>query len=210
MGQTLTGIGQPLLSPMALGSRLRQMSDALLDELLTHAFAIDEGERLVIPEPFVKQVLSAAGLSTPTGAIAIDASALLAVAARLRSPLVLKAFGPGIVHKSDVGAVRLGLDHDALPAAAEAMTADLARHGLSSFSFYVEEQADAGFELIVGATTNEFGTAIVVGAGGTLTELLDDVSLGLAPIDHARALEMLHGFRGRAARRPPRSTGGRS
>ena len=171
------------------------MSDAPLDDLLTHAFPIDEGERFVIPEPFVKQMLSASGVTTPSGAIAIDASELLAVAARLRAPLVLKAFGPGIVHKSDVGAVQLGLEHDALPAAAAAMTADLADHGVSAFSFYVEEQADPGIELIIGATTSEFGTAIVTGAGGTLTELLDDVALALAPIDHAGALAMLRGFR---------------
>ncbi|MEO8695022.1 MAG: acetate--CoA ligase family protein [Acidimicrobiales bacterium] len=171
------------------------MAEGLLDDLLAHAFAIDEGERLVIPEPFVKQMLRAAGVTVPAGAIAADAAALVAVAARLRAPLVLKAFGAGIVHKSDVGAVRLGLDHAALPSAAAAMTADLAHHGLSHPSFYVEEQADAGLELIIGATTNEFGTAVVVGAGGTLTELLDDEALGLAPIDHAQALEMLRDFR---------------
>jgi acyl-CoA synthetase (NDP forming) len=171
------------------------MTDGLPDDLLAHAFAIDEGERLVIPEPFVKQLLRGAGVTVPPGAIAADRASLVAAAAGLRAPLVLKAFGAGIVHKSDVGAVRLGLDHAALPAAAAAMTADLAQHGLSQPSFYVEEQAEAGLELIIGATTNEFGTAVVVGAGGTLTELLDDVALGLAPIDHARALEMLHGFR---------------
>ena len=171
------------------------MAEGLLDDLLLHAFAIDEGERLVVPEPFVKRMLRRAGVPIPAGAIALDAGALAKIAADLRAPLVLKAFGPGIVHKSDVGAVRLGLDHDALPSAAAGMAADLARHGLPSPSFYVEEQVEAGLELIIGATTNEFGTAIVVGAGGTLTELLDDVALGLAPIDHTRALEMLHGFR---------------
>ena len=171
------------------------MAEGLPDDILFHAFPIDEGERLVVPEPFVKQMLRGAGVPIPSGAIALDAGALAKVAADLRAPLVLKAFGPGIVHKSDVGAVRLCLDHDALPSAAAAMAADLARHGLPSPSFYVEEQAEAGLELIIGATTNEFGTAVVVGAGGTLTELLDDVALGLAPIDHARALEMLRSFR---------------
>ena len=171
------------------------MAQGLLDDYLPHAFSIDGGERLVLPEPYVKQLLRAAGVPIPAGVIATDARTLAAAAAHLRAPLVLKAFGSGIVHKSDVGAVRLGLDHDALPAAATAMIAELARHGLSSPSFYVEEQAEAGLELIIGATTNEFGTAVVVGGGGTLTELLDDVALGLAPIDHASALEMLRGFR---------------
>ena len=171
------------------------MADGLLDEILVHAFSIDEGDRLVIPEPFVKQVLRTAGVTTPAGAIASDAGALGAAAASLRAPLVLKAFGPGIVHKSDVGAVRLGLQHEDLASAAAEMATELARHGLRSPSFYVEEQAEAGLELIIGATTNEFGTAVVVGAGGTLTELLDDVALGLAPIDHAGALELLRGFR---------------
>ncbi|HUP73273.1 MAG TPA: acetate--CoA ligase family protein [Acidimicrobiales bacterium] len=171
------------------------MPEGPLDEFLPHAFAIDDGDRFVIPEPYVKQLLSAAGVTVPSGAIALDSDTLVDVAARLRAPLVLKAFGPGIVHKSDVGAVVLGLDHAALPAAAATMVDDLARNGLSSPSFYVEEQAEAGLELIIGATANEFGTAVVIGAGGTLTELLDDVALGLAPIDHTRALDMLRGFR---------------
>src|SRR3954452_3409333 len=112
------------------------MADGLLDEILDHAFSIDEGDGLVIPEPFVKQVLRTAGVTTPAGAIASDAGALGAAASSLRAPLVLKAFGPGIVHKSDVGAVRLGLQHEDLASAASEMATELARHGLRSPSFY--------------------------------------------------------------------------
>jgi acyl-CoA synthetase (NDP forming) len=173
------------------------MPDALLDDLLVHAFPLDD-DRLVVPEPFVKQALQAAGLTVPKGAVARDVTAVVAAAHELRAPLVLKGFGNGIVHKSDVGAVQLGLDHDGLPAAATTMAAELERNGITGPSFYVEEQAPPGLELIVGATTNEFGTAVVVGAGGTLTELLDDVALGLAPLDDARAVELLRSFRASA------------
>ena len=169
-----------------------------LDDLLQHAFPLDDGERLVVPEPSVKQLISSAGVVVPQGVVARDAAEAVALAAPLRAPLVLKAFGPGIVHKSDLGAVRLGLAHGDLPAAIAAMAAELAGHGVTAPSFYVEEQAAPGLELIVGATTNEFGTAVVVGAGGTLTELLDDVALGLAPLDDAHAHEMLRGFRASA------------
>jgi acyl-CoA synthetase (NDP forming) len=173
------------------------MSDTLIDDLLVHAFPLDD-DRLVVPEPFVKQALRAAGVTVPNGAIASEIDAVPGAAANLQAPLVLKAFGPGIVHKSDLGAVRLGLDHDSVRDAATAMAAELAGHGVTAASFYVEEQAAPGLELILGATTNEFGTAVVIGAGGTLTELLDDVALGLAPLDEPRAHEMLRGFRASA------------
>jgi acyl-CoA synthetase (NDP forming) len=112
----------------------------------------------------------------------------------LRAPLVLKAFGPGVVHKSDVGAVRLGVRD--VDAAVVEMTGVLAGHGLVPAGFLVEELAPAGFEVLVGVLRTPFGLAALAGLGGTLVELLDDVALRLVPVD---ADELLRSFRASAA-----------
>ena len=59
----------------------------------------------VVPEPDVKATLRNLGITVPKGV----SSSEIPDASALRAPLVLKAFGPGVVHKTDVGAVRLGL-----------------------------------------------------------------------------------------------------
>lgn len=143
--------------------------------------------RLVVAEPAVKAMLAAAGIAVPgeTG-----------------ERLVLKAFGPGIVHKSDVGAVRLGLRADEVEAAKVEMAAALATHGLAPEGFLVEAQVD-GVEVLTGVVRTPFGLAAVAGLGGTLAELLDDVAIGLVPVD---AGQLLRSFRATAALDGPRGT----
>ncbi|MGR6922921.1 acetate--CoA ligase family protein [[Actinomadura] parvosata] len=113
-------------------------------------------------------------------------------ARELAAPLVLKAFGPGLTHKSEAGAVVLGLTYEELPDAAARMRARLEPEG-----FLVEEQAGAGVELIVGLVRDAaFGPVLLTGLGGVWTEALRDTALLLCPIterDARRALASLRG-----------------
>jgi acyl-CoA synthetase (NDP forming) len=156
--------------------------------------------RVLVAEPDVKARLAAAGVGVPTG-IAVDGSRLGdRVGAGLRAPLVLKAFGPGVVHKTDVGAVALGIDHRELPTAAAAMAARLRSHGLAPAGYLVEEQAGPGVELIVGVVRRPpFGLVVALGLGGTLTEVLDQVALALWPLSEADARHLVATFPGHAA-----------
>jgi acyl-CoA synthetase (NDP forming) len=126
-----------------------------------------------------------------------------ALAARLRAPYVLKA--TGLLHKSDAGGVALGLaDGDDLVAAFRDMT-----DRLRPPTFSVEEMADTrdGVELIVGVRQDpRFGPVLLVGLGGTLTEVLRDTAFALAPVtapaarallESLRTAALLHGVRGR-------------
>ena len=105
-----------------------------------------------------------------------DANAALAVAAELGYPVVLKALGA--LHKSDSGGVVLGLrDADELGAAVERLAA-------AAYSVEAAENTAAGLELLVGARRDpRFGAVVVVGAGGTYTELFRDTVVALAPVD---------------------------
>jgi len=145
-------------------------------------------------EPETKRLLAAAGIPVPAHVVLAPGDGP-GPAAALRPPLVCKAFGAGIVHKTDLGAVRLGLEPGDLGAVMTAMTATLAAHDLVPDGFLVEEQVPAGVELLVGATRGPYGVTVAVGLGGTLAEVLDDVAVRLAPLTRADAEALLDGFR---------------
>lgn len=148
-----------------------------------------------------KQLLSAAGLTVPNGRRVATRDAAKAAGA-IGFPVVVKAVGANLAHKTEIGAVRLNLTNakDVRQAAL-----DLARH---SPDLLVEEMArDAVAELIIGiARDAQFGPHLVIGAGGILVEMIKDASALLLPATKAeirrailglKAAPLLQGFRGR-------------
>lgn len=156
--------------------------------------------RHVLPERESLELLRTAGLAVVEARVAADAEGAIAAAAALGpGPVVLKLDAVGLAHKSDVGAVRLGLVGSEAVRAAAAELLELGRSGdLDVRGLLVEPMARSGLELIVGATRDPlFGPAVMVGLGGVFTEVLDDVAIRLAPLDRAEALAMLDELRGR-------------
>jgi acyl-CoA synthetase (NDP forming) len=151
---------------------------------------------VIVPEPEAKARLRARDIAVPAGVV-LDADGIGDGVEQLHDPVVIKAFGDGIVHKSDVGAVRLGLDVDEVPTAIFTMRSRLAaEHRIFPDGFLVEEQAPPGVELLVGAVRSPFGVTVTVGLGGVLAEVLDDVAVGLAPLDRGSVEVLLDRFRG--------------
>jgi acetate---CoA ligase (ADP-forming) len=120
-----------------------------------------------------------------------------AAAAELARPVALKAFAPGLVHKTDAGAVRLGLgDPDAVLTAAHEIRAAVAASGSELAGFVVQPMADPGVELLVGVVHDaSFGPVLVCGAGGTSAELLGDVVVRITPLTDLDAREMVRSLR---------------
>jgi acyl-CoA synthetase (NDP forming) len=139
-----------------------------------------------------RALLAAAGVPFASTRTVRSAGEAAAAGAELGYPVVLKALG--MLHKSDAGGVALGLaDEAALVGALSDMQARLAP---SAFS--VEQQAPvaSGIELLAGARWDaRFGPIAVVGLGGVFTEVLHDVAVALAPVDEARARELLLALR---------------
>ncbi|MEV5751365.1 acetate--CoA ligase family protein [Actinoallomurus sp. NPDC052308] len=154
----------------------------------------------VVAEHVVKDLISGFGIAVPRGATARAAEDVVAAASGLTPPLVVKAYGPGLVHKSDAGAVRLGLGSPVEAArAAAAIRAAPAAAGIAIEGYLVEEQAAPGVEVIVGAVRDpSFGPVVLVGLGGVWTEVLHDTALRLCPITEDDAREMLSELRGAA------------
>jgi acetyl coenzyme A synthetase (ADP forming)-like protein len=131
------------------------------------------------------------------GAAAVDAE-VLAAAAAIGYPVVLKGVAPGLVHKSEARAVRVDLRGEAeLAAALGEMRRDVAAAGHRVAGFLVQEMARGGHEVIFGVTTDpQFGPLLMFGLGGKYVEVFEDVRFGVLPLDAAEAREMVHGIRG--------------
>jgi acetate---CoA ligase (ADP-forming) len=135
-----------------------------------------------------RTAFAGAGIGFGTARQVRTAEELAAVADELRPPYVLKALG--LLHKSDAGGVVIGIASRAALFDAHARLVAT----LDPPSFSVEEMADlrGGVELIVGARWDlRFGSTVLVGMGGTATEVLRDVQVALAPVDEAEATRML-------------------
>jgi len=119
------------------------------------------------------------------------------VARELGRPVALKAIAAGLVHKSDAGGVRLGLDGaDAVANAAAEMAAALARSGHELDGLLVQPMAGPGVELLMGVVHDEsFGPVIACGAGGTDVEVLGDVAVRITPLTDLDAAAMLRSLR---------------
>jgi acetate---CoA ligase (ADP-forming) len=129
-----------------------------------------------------------------------------AVAARdIGYPVALKLEAPGLVHKTDVGGVLLGIDDEA--ALRKAWQRLQALNVPDAAGVLVQEMAPPGVEVLLGMTRDEqFGPVIAVGLGGIFVEVLEDVQLLVPPItarearealQRLRGIQLLHGARGR-------------
>ncbi|HET9755526.1 MAG TPA: acetate--CoA ligase family protein [Candidatus Limnocylindrales bacterium] len=168
-------------------------------------------EPRVLPERESLDLLRAAGLSVTPALAVRDAEAAVEAARPLGGhAVVLKIDAVDLPHKSDLGLVRLGLAaDDDIRAAADDLLRAARDHGVDARGLLLEPMADPGLELIVGLRRDpSFGPCVVVGLGGVLAEVLDDVAIRLAPVtsdaanamlDELRAARLLDGTRGRPA-----------
>jgi acyl-CoA synthetase (NDP forming) len=138
--------------------------------------------------PVARAALAEAGVPFGAARTASSREEVLAAAAELGYPVVLKALG--LLHKSDTGAVVVGLSSEReLAAAFDDLTARLAS---DAFSVETAEDVAKGFELLVGARHDpRFGPLVAVAAGGLHAETLRDVAVALAPVDEAGAEELV-------------------
>lgn len=161
--------------------------------------ALDSGSPMV-PEPAAKALLASSGITVPRGAVVRDDGELEAVIRDLSFPLVVKGVSPTLVHKSDVGGVRVGIQTVAqLEDAIAAVRQDVAAAGHVVHGCLVEEMASEGLELVLGAVRSpEVGWSVMLGLGGVFVEVLQDVSFGLAPLTRRDVHEMLGELRASA------------
>lgn len=110
--------------------------------------------------------------------------------------VAVKAIAPGLLHKTEAGAVKVGLSPAQVRTAASEMSEHLSQIGFSASGFLVQEMIKDGVEMFVGVTHDPtFGPVVACGAGGTLVELMKDVSVGLTPLTEEDAERMVHSLK---------------
>ena len=148
-----------------------------------------------ISENESKEILEAYGFMTPKGSIATTAQQATSIAQYLGYPVVLKIWSPDILHKSDMGGVKVGLNN-----AQEVMDAfDLMMYRIPKelpdaniLGILVQEMCRKGKEVILGMNRDPcFGPLMMFGMGGRMVEVLKDVSFYLAPLTAEEAKQML-------------------
>jgi acetate---CoA ligase (ADP-forming) len=155
--------------------------------------AADAGQRW-LDEASAKALIASAGIAVPDGRTVDGEEACVAVALEIGLPVVLKLAAPSLQHKSDYGAIALGLATEAeVRAAFGRLMASPAAVGARVL---VERMAAPGTELFVAARADGVVPALVVGLGGIWTESLDDVAIIPLPADRARVERALLGLRG--------------
>ncbi|MBM9463583.1 acetate--CoA ligase family protein [Aeromicrobium sp. YIM 150415] len=194
------------MTPEAVPSRV------LDDERLRLVDAVVAGQpKGVITECRGRSLLELAGIATPSGVL-IDGIGDVASAAGLRAPFVVKVQSPDVLHKTEVGGVRLGVQAvDLARSIDEIRTAVAAKVPQASIEgVLVQEQQGPGVDLIVGVRREGDGypPVVTVGAGGIATELYRDIARAIAPaapetihalLKQLKSWPLLQGYRGAAA-----------
>jgi len=151
---------------------------------------------LDIGEAEAKDIIEAYGFATPRGQIATTADQAGSIAEQLGYPVVLKIWSPDILHKSDVGGVKVGLKSEQeVKDAFDLMMYRIPKKkpDANILGVLVQEMVrTSGKEVILGMHRDpQFGPLMMFGMGGVLVEVLKDVSFYLAPLTADEAKQML-------------------
>jgi acetyl coenzyme A synthetase (ADP forming)-like protein len=167
------------------------------------ATALERGEGWLEPEE-VRALLACYRIPTVSQRVARDPEAAVRAATEIGGPVALKLMGP--VHKTEAGAVRLGLAPETVADAARAMLLTGDGHPGDEATFVVQPMVEDAAEMLVGIVADpDFGPVVACGAGGVTVELVNDVQVGVAPLTTQDVHEMvrrlttfplLTGFRG--------------
>ncbi|MCS7106529.1 MAG: acetate--CoA ligase family protein [Acidilobaceae archaeon] len=153
--------------------------------------AVREGRRFLL-EHEAKRVLSSYGLRVPRGGVARSAEEARALAEGIGGPVAMKLLSPDVIHRTEVGGVKLRVEPREAARAFEEMVSRARGRGLRLEGVLVEEMVSAEVEIAMGAIRdNLFGPALFVGLGGFLVELLQNASFRLSPLSRGDVREML-------------------
>jgi len=157
-----------------------------------------KGNPKVITEESSKEILSEYGIKVPHYALVTNTDDAARKSKEIGFPLVAKIVSADILHKTEVGGVKVGLNsEDEVKKAFDDMFYRL-KEKFDVKGVLLEKMVPNGVELIIGLQNDsQFGPSIMVGLGGIYTELFKDVSFRVLPITKNDALKMLESLRGR-------------
>lgn len=156
-----------------------------------------KGGQLQVGEPHAKSILRAYDFNVPPGQVEYTAEGAVEAAEKCGYPVAMKIFSPDIIHKSDMGGVKLGLStaeevRDAFDLMMLRIRQRMPEARIEGV--YVEKMCRKGREVILGMTRDpQFGPMLMFGLGGIFVEVMKDVTFHIAPITQTEAEQMLEG-----------------
>ncbi len=158
--------------------------------------------RVTIGDFEAREILEAYGLNIPVSRLAKDPDEAVQIAGEIGYPVVLKIASPDILHKTDVGGVKVGLrSADDVRDAFELMVYRAERYvvGARIWGCVVQEMTPPGLEVLVGMNRDpQFGPLVTFALGGIYVEILQDAAFRIAPFSREEAQQMLEEIRARA------------
>jgi len=157
-------------------------------------------KRAFLTETESKQLLKEAGIDVVETHLATSPQEAVSIASKIGFPAVLKIVSTGVIHKSDSGGVKLGLETPEQVAAAYEDIIKAIKKGFPNAEIQgisVQKMARPGVEVIIGMSKDpQFGPVIMFGLGGVWVELLKDVSFRITPLATRDAREMIEEIKG--------------
>ncbi|MFJ1568864.1 acetate--CoA ligase family protein [Streptomyces erythrochromogenes] len=153
-----------------------------------------------LSEHAAKQLLRAYGIRVPREQLVTSAAAAVRAAGLVGYPVVMKASGPQLGHKTELGLVKIGLTSASQIRDAYRELTDIARYeNVPLDGILVCQMVERGVEMVVGVTQDDlFGPTVTVGLGGVLVEVLHDAAVRVPPFGEDQARAMLTELRGHA------------
>ena len=153
--------------------------------------------QMQVGEAAAKDILRAYGFTVPAGQLATDAEQAIETADKVGYPVAMKIASPDVIHKSDMGGVKLNLGSaEAVQDAYDLMMLRIRERVPNAHidGVYVEKMCGKGREVILGMTRDpQFGPMLMFGLGGIFVEVMKDVTFYIAPIAASEAMQMLEG-----------------
>jgi acetyl-CoA synthetase (ADP-forming) len=173
------------------------MAATSVDKIIKSALS---SGRTFLLEPESKEIVGSYGMPVTKFKVAKTVEEAVKFAGEIGYPVVIKIVSPDVLHKSDVGAVKINLKNaDEVKAAfAEVMkNVKKFKSDAKIIGVIVEQLAPQGNEVIVGmAKDPQFGPALMFGLGGIFVEVLKDVAFRIAPLTEYDAKEMVQEIKG--------------
>ena len=153
----------------------------------------------IVTEELSKAILKKYKINVPEFALVNSSDEAVSVAKKLGFPLVMKVVSPQILHKTDVGGIKIGIDNvtDIKKTFVDMHRSLSKKKGVNVKGILLEKMVPNGVELIIGLQNDpQFGPVIMVGLGGVMTDIFKDVSFRMLPITTSDAKSMLNELKG--------------
>ena len=176
-------------------------------------FKLAKKEKRNLTEAEAYNLLSKYGIPVPTYSVASSEEEAVKIAKRLGFPLVMKIVSPDIMHKTDIGGIKMNIiNSPQIKKAYKNIICNVRKNKpevrINGVLLY--KQAPEGIEVVVGMTRDpQFGPTVMFGLGGIFIEILKDVAFRVCPIDRTdieemlteiEGIKMLQGYRGQPRR----------